>query len=118
MYNGANREEVNMGELNEEKLKQMLDEYSMNVQASINNVYKEVKQIKDTLERQDRSSSWLWLSAIGIAIMGLGSGMLSFATNTPDKIENGIVVVVGLFIFTVGLYYRPSKSKDTSNRDS
>jgi hypothetical protein len=109
-----------MGELNEEKLKQMLDEHAMNIQASINDVYKEIKQIRNTLEKQDRSSSQLWLSAIGVAIIGIGGSMLSSATTTPDKIQDGFVVVAGFILFLIGLsrYNRVSNRKDTHYMDS
>jgi F0F1-type ATP synthase assembly protein I len=100
-----------MGELNEEKLKQMLDEHAMNVQASINDVYKEIKGIKNTLERQEGRSAMLWISAVGIALVGISVGMFSFAHTTSDKAISGGVAVFGVVVCFVGLYLYPKITK-------
>jgi len=110
----------------EEKLKHMLDEQAMNIQASINDVSKEVKQIKHEVKQIKHEvkqikhevirSWWLWLCGVGIAIIAIGGSMISSATTTPDKIQDGLVLVVGLVLVFAGLK-KSQKVQGASNHE-
>jgi hypothetical protein len=70
-----------MGELSEEKLKEMLEEYSQNLQGSINEVHKTVGQIKDRLENE-QSYSWIMqLFSFNVAIFAIGLSVLIYGAD-------------------------------------
>jgi len=104
-----------MGELNEEKLKQMLEAYSNTIEAKISAATtKAVREIKDKLEEQENSSaitSWL---GFGVAVFAIGIAVLLYGV---DRVNSGAsnaglaILGISIGVLIIGSYLNTKLSK-------
>ena len=106
-----------MGELNEEKLKQILDGCSKTIQDYIDTtVNKAVGEIKGKLEVEQNYSALISLFSFGVAIFAIGIAVLIYGADkgNPTALNTGLFITgLSIIMFIVGsfLNMKPSRRK-------
>jgi Ca2+/Na+ antiporter len=95
-----------MGEVNDEKLKQILDGYSKMIQDKIDAaVNKAVGEIKGKLKEQENYSALIaWLS-FGVAVFAIGIALLIYGADKVNShaFNTGLGILgLSVFIFIIG----------------
>lgn len=105
-----------MGQLSEEKLKEVLDEHSQNLQASISHLEKMVAEIKTKFQEEQNSTLVMWLFGIAITVFALGMSLVFWGVDrgNPPIVLGGtgaIMFTVVLLVVGVFINKKPSTSK-------
>jgi len=103
-----------MTQISEEKLKEMLDEHSQNLQASISKIDKTVGEIKNRFEQQEKSTWVMWLLSTGVAGFAISFSLLSWGVDKQIGelvIAGTVVVMFSAILLLVGVYINNKSSR-------
>ena len=97
-----------MGELNEEKLKQILDGYSKTIQDKIDtSINKAIGEIKGKLEVEQNYSALIFWFSFGLAIFAIGIAVLIYGADKGNSgaFNTGLFIIgLSIFMFIVGSF--------------